>query len=101
MVIELIGESVSLYFNVTLGLPEAEHENITWSIVQPHEYKQLPLNTTTMHVFSPNFLSLTINDLNYNDEGKYQLEVCNQVGCGADRIHLVVEGKRYLSFIRS
>ncbi len=97
LITKLVGETVNLSFSIYYGLPEAGNDNISLTATFIGEIT--PIGYTDNNHISNDSFSHTIELLDYDDEGLYELTICNRVQCISDTIQLVVDGKliKYLS----
>ncbi len=91
IVIGVVGLSAIIQFTITMDQPPVTLEDIQWS------YGELVLSESNYSriTFSPDRLTLTIADINYEDEGTYTLSASNLLGSGSASIFLDVQGDSY------
>ncbi len=90
------GNNVTLSFNITRDVPSVvSDEGIDWYLITSNGDTVL-ITQGTRHVFDNGKTSLTITNLNLDDQGTYSLNASNIIGCDSGIIFLDVQSKLYL-----
>ena len=85
IVVGLLMQSIELSFNITDDVPRVLPEDITWTL---NDTVLLPSDTV---MFSPDRQSVTLKNLELDQEGEYTINVTNIVGDDSAYIFLDVE----------
>ena len=96
MEIGVKGNNVTLSFDISRDVPSViSDEGIKWYLNMDNGSTVL-ITQGLRHDFDINKTSLTITNLNLNDQGTYSLNASNIIGSDSDIIFLDVQSKLYL-----
>ena len=96
MEIGVKGNNVTLSFDISRDVPSViSDEGIEWYLNMDNGNTVL-ITQGLRHDFDINKTSLTITNLNLNDQGTYSLNASNIIGSDSDIIFLDVQSKLYL-----
>ncbi len=89
----ILGNEITLVFEVVHAAPLVVPENITWTFEGTQG--SLTPETDSRYTFSEDRLSLTIADLKFEDDGDYKFTAVNGNGDDSTTLRLVVDGEVY------
>ena len=94
LITRLVGETVNLSFSVYYGIPEAGNDEVllTFKRINTGEPLSIGHHNNHQQLSDDNFY-YPVTSLSYDDEGLYELTICNRVECASDTIELIVDGK--------
>ena len=90
----ILSKEIVLVFRVVHAAPFVVPENITWTFDGTQGSQIITLNDDK-YTFSEDRLSLTIDDLKFEDDGNYIFTAVNRNGKDSTTLRLVVDGEIY------
>lgn len=90
-----VGSTHTLQFDIQNANPPVQVLDIAWLIGDDQEINFLPNGTVidgTIHVFSEDYLSLTLINITYNASGEVEFFASNVVGGSGSSVNLIVHG---------
>ena len=92
IIIALEGSSLTISFEVLNAHPPVTSSGVTWRFQDQITLNHLNELYGAELQFSSDYRNLTINNINYNNTGRYFFTVINSAGRTADFIVIVVQG---------
>ena len=91
------GNNISLTFGISRDVPQvAPDSGISWYLMRNNGSVEM-IDAGPRHEFDVTRTSLTITDLNLDDEGTYSLNASNIIGIDSDTVFLDVQSESFLS----
>ena len=90
-VVAILFHSLSLTISITTSSPPVTPNDIRWSFTNSSSSVDLLSNSSEHYHLSPDLLTLTISNVSFTDEGKYQVMVSTTAGADSTEITVNVE----------